>query len=61
MKPIDKDDARADPVGQAPLTSDSEAVCARCGHPWSVHHGLKRHCPMSRTVKPGSRFVRVEK
>jgi len=38
------------------LSEDDWTVCVRCGHPRAGHFGLTLNCPLSRTVKPGSRF-----
>ena len=42
------------------LSEDDRTICLRCGHPRAAHFGLKLNCPLSRTVKPGSRFTSVE-
>lgn len=37
-------------------TIDDDAICATCGRPRGVHVGRLAYCPLSKRVKPGSRF-----
>jgi hypothetical protein len=46
---------------EAELLKDiNKQTCANCGKPKADHFGLRHACPLSRTVKPGSRFKALE-
>jgi hypothetical protein len=42
--------------GARDRTAASDAVCVTCGKIKAEHMGQRLHCPLSKSVKPGSRF-----
>lgn len=57
--PQPKRRAKAKPAAPA-IAEDLDLTCAGCLHPLGEHVGRMRHCPLSKHVKPGARFVRMD-
>lgn len=54
-KRLEMDTTESDTVSGG-IMPDGTAPCTRCGKFLSDHGGARKHCPLSKTVKPGSTY-----